>query len=234
MTKRRRTQRKHNCARCGNVNHRQRIISAVVLTLVISLSIGFFTEYIRQSMTFSWAIEENDVFVYEISVIGNTTTGTTTVPPQFAPMNNTRIAVEIVSLPNVSITFYAIDFIENIVEFLKTSTTFENGTGLHVQYSYAINSHVSNCILPIGGWSHLDSFFPNDIERPLLNDESYISVQFRDYFFFGYSYNNTNQHIEWFSHLNKLDGVPQLISFYNYMDSQPWIYWYNVTMTLIT
>ncbi|MFW9806247.1 MAG: hypothetical protein ACFFFK_05910, partial [Candidatus Thorarchaeota archaeon] len=96
MTKRRRTQRKRNGTWCGNVNHRQRIIAAVILTLVISLSIGFFTEYIRQSMTFSWAIEEDDVFVYEISVIGNSTTGTTIAPPQFAPLNNTRIAVEIV------------------------------------------------------------------------------------------------------------------------------------------
>ena len=185
-------------------------------------------------MTFSWAIEENDVFLYDISVKGNITTGTTTVPPQFLPMNNTRIAVEIISLPNVTITFYSNDFIEDTVEYVKTSTTFSNGSDIPVEFYYVFNTHVSKCILPIGGWGHLDSLFPNDIERPVAPHESYLSAWLNDYFVFGFSSNDTNRHTEWHGIIDPLTGVPQVIILYNYWVSPPWTYWYNISMTLVT
>ncbi|MHA2079821.1 MAG: hypothetical protein ACW99H_01600, partial [Candidatus Thorarchaeota archaeon] len=110
------------------MDHRRRILAVVILTVMIALSVGFVTEYVRQSMTFYWAIEEGDVFIFDVTVTGNTTTGTTTLPSQLISMNNTRITVVIISLPNVTITFYARNFIEDIVMQLKTRSTFVNGT----------------------------------------------------------------------------------------------------------
>jgi hypothetical protein len=201
---------------------------------MITLSVGFVTEYVRDSMTFSWAIEEGDVFLYDVSVKGNITTGTTTLPAHFLPLNNTRLSVEIISLPNVSITFYSGDFVEDIVEYVKTNTTFSNGTNIPTQFYFAINSYMSRCILPIGGWGHLDSLFPNDIERPVAPHESHLSARFSNYFYFGYSSNDTNQYIEWHGIIDTNNGIPQIVSFYNYWESPPWTYWYNVTMTLVT
>ena len=215
------------------MDHRQRILAVAILTIVITLSVGFVTEYVRQSMTFSWAIEEGDEFIFAVVVTGNRTTGTQVLPPPFADMNNTRIAVEIVSLPNVTITFYARNFIENIVEHLKTSSRFANGTDIPSEYYYTINKHVSQCVLPIGGWSHLDSFFPNQVDRPIMNQESYISAHLRNSFFFGYKSNTSNYESEWHGIIDLDNGVPLIASFWIYQEGQPWSYSYTVTMTLV-
>ena len=216
------------------MDHRQRILTVVILTIVITLSVGFVTEYVRQSMTFSWAIEEGDVFIFDVSVTGDTSTNTTTLPPPLAAMNNTRIAVEIISLPNVTITFYARNFIENIVGHMKTSSTFSNGTSIPIGYYFPINVHVSRSMLPIGGWSHLDAFFPNEIDRPLLEDESYLSARLRDSFYFGYSSNETLEQSEWHGIIDLNTGVPQIVSFWIRRINQPWTSTYNVTMSLVT
>ncbi len=215
------------------MDHRQRILTVVILTIVIALSVGFVTEYVRQSMTFSWTIEEGDVFIFDVSVTGNTTTGTQALPPELLSMNNTRIAVEIISLPNVTITFYASTFIENIVEYLKTSSTFENGTSIPFGYYYVINTHVSKCMIPIGGWTHLDSFFPNELQRPFMEHESYLSARFRNSFYFGYSLNETYSQTRWYGIFDLETGVPQIVSFWEYRSSQPWTHWHNVTMSLV-
>jgi hypothetical protein len=201
---------------------------------MITFSVGFATEYVRQSMTFEWAIEEGDMFVFDVLVKGNTTTGTQSLPPELLSMNNTRIAVEIISLPNVTITFYSDDFIDNIVEQQKTSTTFVNGTSIPSEYYYAINSHLSWCMLPIGGWTHLDAFFPNDLHRPFMEHESYLSARFRNYFYFGYSLNETYLQSKWYGIFDLNTGIPQIVSFWEYRTSQPWTHWHNVTMSLVT
>ena len=215
------------------MDHRQRILAVGLLTFVITLSIGFATEYTRQSMTFSWAIEEGDVFIFDISVTGQISTNSTTLPPPLASMNNTRIAVEIISLPNVTITFYARDFIDHIVEHMKTASTFANGTNIPIGYYYPINVHLSMSMLPIGGWSHLDSFFPNEIDRPFLEYESYLSARLRDSFYFGYSLNETVELTEWHGIIDLSTGVPQIVSFRVHRISQPWTTMYNVTMSLV-
>jgi len=212
------------------MDHRKRVLAAVILTIVIAISGGFVTEYVRQSMTFSWAIEEGDVFIFDVSVTGITTTGTMSLPPPLASMNNTRISVEVISLPNVTIIFYARNFIENIVEYLKTSSTFVNGTSIPVE----INTHISMSMLPIGGWNHLDTLFPNEISRPIMEHESYLSARLRNSFYFGYSLNETYDQSEWHGIIDLNTGVPQMVWFWVYRASQPWSYWYNVTMSLVT
>jgi hypothetical protein len=215
------------------MDHRQRILAVVILTFVITLSFGVVTENVRQSMTFSWAIEEGDIFIFDVSVTGNISTGTQALPPGLLVMNNTRIAVEIISLPNVTITFYASDFIENVVEHMKTSSTFVNGTSIPSEFYYAINTHLSKCMLPIGGWTHLDSFFPNDLHRPFMEHESYLSARFRNSFYFGYSLNETTLQTRWYGIFDLNTGVPQIVSFWEYWTSQPWTHWHNLTMSLV-
>ena len=184
-------------------------------------------------MTFEWAIDEGDVFIYDVLVKGNTTTGTQALPPELLSMNNTRIAVEIISLPNVTIIFYADDFIEDVVEYMKTSSSFVNGTNIPSEYYYVINTHMSRCMVPVGGWTHLDAFFPNELRRPFMEHESYISARFRNYFYFGYGLNETYEQTKWFGLFDFETGVPQIVSIWEYWTSQPWTHWHNVTMTLV-
>ncbi|MFW9787573.1 MAG: hypothetical protein ACFFE2_02370 [Candidatus Thorarchaeota archaeon] len=215
------------------MDHRQRIVAAVLLTFMITVSVGFLTEYIRESMTFSWSIEEGDQFMYDVSVTGITTTGTTDLPPPFVEMNNTRIHVEVMSLPNVSIVFYSDSFIDNIVDYEKTSSQFANGTTIPLEFRYGINSHISRCLLPIGGWSHLDNLFPNQIRLSHIEHETYLSVHLRTSFFFGYSSNDSYDVHKWQAIIDVTTGIPMIVWFYFYRPSQPWSYWYNVTLSLV-
>ena len=185
-------------------------------------------------MTFSWAIDEGDEFIYDITVIGATTMGNQSLPPTFAAMNNTRILVEIVSLPNVSIVFYASPFVDNTVDYMKTSSRFVNGTDIPTEYRSPINDHISQCMLPIGAWGHLDSFFPNQVDRPYMEHETYLSVSHRNYFVFGYSSNDTSGSHEWQAVIDLETGVPQTIWFYIYRPVQPWTFRYNVSMSIVT
>ena len=215
------------------MDHRQRVLTVVILTLVISFSVGFVSEYVRDTMTFSWAIDVGEEFVFDIVVMGNTSTGTTVLPPPYAIMNNTRISVEVISLPNVSTILYSGPFIETVVDHLKTNASFVNGTEIPVQYYDGINSLVSDCLLPVGGWIHLDAFFPNQLERPIMNRESYLSAHMRSFFFFGYKSNTTNYELEWHGLIDLATGIPNTVSFSIIDLGQPWNHFYTVTMTLV-
>ncbi len=216
------------------MDHRLKLLIVVVLTFVITLSGGFLTEYVRQSMTFTWGIEVGDEFVYEVSVTGNTSTSTQVRPPFLEPMNNTRIIVEIVSLPNLTLYYYGNQFVEDIVEYPKTSLRFENGSDVPTEFYYTINSQVSRCILPSGAWGHLDSLFPNQINQAIPEQESFIAVNRRNSFFFGYWLNETSLESEWHGQIDFSNGIPNVFSFSLWRQGQPWLYTYNVTMTLVT
>ena len=216
------------------MNQNERVIIAVILSFVIALSVVYVTEEVYQSMVFSWAIDEGDAFIFDVVVTGNRFSGNTTIPPPFAEMNNTRISVEIVSLPNVSIIFYSGPFLETVVEPTKTSSEFINGTDIPAPYRYAINTHISRCVLPVGGWRHLDSFFPNRIDRPFNEYQSYLSVHRGNSFYFGFSSNETTESHVWYGIIDLDTGVPQTVSFWIYQMGQLWTDSYNVTMSRVT
>ncbi|MFW9810727.1 MAG: hypothetical protein ACFFE6_15230 [Candidatus Thorarchaeota archaeon] len=215
------------------MDHRLKLLFVVVLTVIITLAGTFVTEYVRQSMTFSWGVDVGDEFLYEVSVTGNTTTTTQILPPIFAPMNNTRIVVEIVSLPNLTLYYSDIPFIQDVINHVKTIVRFENGSDIPTEFYYAINNHASNSILPIGAWGYLGSLFPNQINQAISNQEMYISVTKPDSFYFGYWLNETTSTSEWHGILNLNTGVPIDFSFSILRIGQPWVYSYNVTMTLV-
>ncbi|MFW9794130.1 MAG: hypothetical protein ACFFEE_07510, partial [Candidatus Thorarchaeota archaeon] len=123
------------------MDHRLKLLVVVVLTFIIALSGGFLTEYIRQSMTFSWGVEVGDEFIYTVSVVGNSSTTTQVQPPPFEPMNNTRIIVEIIELPNLTLYYNGDAFIQGVVEHLKTVCRFEDDSVIPAQYYTALNTH---------------------------------------------------------------------------------------------
>jgi hypothetical protein len=185
-------------------------------------------------MTFSWAIEEGDEFIFDVIVTGITTNGTDERLPPYADMNITRISVQITSLPNVSIVFYSRHFLGNIVEHTKTSSHFANGTDIPSEYRFTINRHVSRCMLPIGGWLHLDAFFPNQVDRSFVDYESYLSHFRGPSFYFGHIENTTYESEEWYGIIDLETGVPLFVSFWLYRTSSAHTFWYNVTMSLVT
>ncbi|MFX1483174.1 MAG: hypothetical protein ACFFCP_08295 [Promethearchaeota archaeon] len=215
------------------MDQRLKMLVVVALTGIISLAGVFLTEYTRQSITYSWAVEVGTELVYDISVVGNTSTGTQVLPPPFEPMNNTRIIVEINSLPNLTLYFYDTQFIQNVVEYPKTNSSLDDGSPIPAEYYFAINSRVSKCILPVGAWGHLDSLFPNHVNRKITDQESYISISGVDSFIFGYWINNTSSTSEWHGTLDLSTGIPTEFSFSIWSEGQPWSYAYTVTLTRV-
>ena len=214
------------------MDHRRKLLIVVALTFVITLSGGFLTEYIRQSITYSWAINVDDEFVYDVSVTGNATMGSQILPPLFEPMNNTRIIVEITSLPNLTLMYYAHVFLHEVIEYPKTYSRFEDGSTIPSEFRNAINSHASWSILPVGAWVHLDSLFPDQINSALPNHEAFLSRMGSDSFFFGYWANRTYSRSEWYGIIDLETGVPSVLSFSVWTEGQPWNQNYNVLMTL--
>ncbi len=215
------------------MDRRQRTLAVVILTFMVTLAVVFLTEDFYQSMVFSWNIEEGTVLVFDVRVTGSISSGNTTFPPSFAQMNNTRISATIVSLPNVSIIFYSSDFLENVVGHLKTQSRFVNGTDIPVEFRNPINTHISQCILPTGGWRHLDSFFPNHIDNPSSEHESYLSAFQQNLFYFGYSSNQTTEADQWYGIIDIDTGTPQVVSFWIYRTSVLTITSYGVTLILV-
>ncbi|MHA2153681.1 MAG: hypothetical protein ACXAAQ_17115 [Candidatus Thorarchaeota archaeon] len=209
------------------MHQRLKVLIVVALTFIITLSGGFLTESFRQSITFSWAIEVGDEFIYDVSVIGNTTTGTQVLPPPLEPMNNTRIIVEVTSLP----IYYPHIFIQEVVEHPKTTSRFDDDSTIPAEFYYAINSHALWSILPIGAWGHLDSMFPDQVNWAIPDYASYFARSSPE-FIFGYWSNETGSKSEWHGIMDLATGVPSVISFSVWSEGQPWSYFYNVTMTL--
>jgi hypothetical protein len=214
------------------VNHHRKLLIVVVVTFVITLSGGFLTEYIRQSITYSWEIDVGDEFVYDVLVTGNSTMGSQVVPPPFEPMNNTRIIVEIASLPNLTLMYYAHVFRHEVIDHPKTSSRFDDGSTIPFEFYNAINSHASQSILPAGAWAHLDSLFPDQVNRALPNHREFISRMGSDSFFFGYWSNGTYNKSEWYGIIDLETGVPSVLSFSVWTEGQPWSHNYNVLLTL--
>ncbi|MHA1137737.1 MAG: hypothetical protein ACTSSE_14750, partial [Candidatus Thorarchaeota archaeon] len=98
-------------------------------------------------MQFSWQISEGDQFVYDVSVTGHYQFGSSLLL-NLAPLNNTQVQVEIVSIHNISPFIIPSSFTETVIEHEKTDTTYSDGTRIHVLRYPTINSLASRCFLP--------------------------------------------------------------------------------------
>lgn len=191
--------------------HRKKLVTALAITLIVTLVVAVSTEGIRQYMEFNWEIDEGDQFVYDVSVTGFFRTGSSTLPLVLAPLNNTQVQVEIVSLENISLFISPSAFAETVIEDVKTDTTYSDGTRIHVLMYNQINTLTSRCFLPIGTWSLLGSFYPDQFARPdnLTSPvESYFAYQFHEFFIIGFvSYSNFSES-GWFGYVSPETGVP--------------------------
>jgi hypothetical protein len=219
------------------VDHRRKRLVVVVLTFVITLSGGLLTEYARQSFVYSWAIDVGDEFLYDVTVVGNRTTTTSVLPPPFEPMNNTQIVVEITSLPNLTLMYYSRLFVQEVVNYPKTSSQFEDGSPIPPEFYNTINSHMSMSMLPIGAWTHLDSLFPDQTNIELSDYESFISRFDNGFFFFGHWENQTRPRPEvneWHGIYDVNTGIPTLISVSVVSRGSLISDIYTITMTLVS
>jgi len=215
--------------------HRKKLVTALAITLIVTLVVAVSTEGIRQYMEFNWEIDEGDQFVYDVSVTGFFRTGFSTLPLVLAPLNNTQVQVEIVSLENISLFISPSTFAETVIEDVKTDTTYSDGTRIHVLMYNQINT--LRCFLPIGTWSLLGSFYPDQFARPdnLTSPvESYFAYQFHEFFIIGFvSYSNFSES-GWFGYVSPETGVPANMTSWAWGITDLAEYSYVMTLTSVS
>jgi len=217
--------------------HRKKLVTALAFTLIVTLIVAVSTEGIRQYMQFNWEIDEGDQFVYDVSVTGFYRTSSTTLPLVLAPLNNTQVQVEIVSLDNISLFISPSAFAETVIEDAKTDTTYADGTRIPVLIYNQINTLTSRCFLPIGTWSLLGSFYPDQIARPdnLTSPvESYFAYQFHHFFIIGFASYSNNSESGWFGYVSPETGVPANMTSWAWGITDLAEYSYVMTLTSIS
>jgi len=170
-------------------------------------------------------------------VTGFYRTGSSTLSLVLAPLNNTQVQVEIVSLENISLFISPSAFAETVIEDVKTDTTYSDGTRIHVLMYNQINTLTSRCFLPIGTWSLLGSFYPDQFARPdnLTSPvESYFAYQFHEFFIIGFvSYSNFSES-GWFGYVSPETGVPANMTSWAWGITDLAEYSYVMTLTSVS
>jgi hypothetical protein len=185
-------------------------------------------------MQFNWQIEEGDQFLYDVSVTGYYRSGSSSIPLPLAPLNNTQVKVEIVSLCNISLFITAAEFSEFVIEYDKTDTTYADGTSIYITRYHEINSLASHCFLPRGSWSRLGSFYPDLIDRPdnvTTTVESYFAYEFHQYFIIGFVSYTEDLESGWFGYISPETGVPKNMTSWAWSSTDLAEFSYVMTLT---
>lgn len=215
------------------MNPHKNMMKALAITIIIVIVVAGATENIRQYVQFSWQIEEGDSFVYEATVFGYYKQGLIYVPLTLRVLNNTRLLVTIITLPDVPLFINSEGFAEGVIEYSKTNTTYENKDLVPFSVYHETNMLASRCFLPKGTWSLLDSFYPDNIEQPEnATIEFYVSIQLQDSFYIGYVSYGENRASGWFGQVSKDTGIPKNMTVWAWALAETHEYAYNMTLTL--
>ena len=212
----------------------KKMTAAVTLTIIVALLVSVSTENLREYLYFRWQVQEGEQFIYEVSVEGYREIDSTIYPIAQAVLNNTRLRVEIESLPSDSIIIDGTTFAEQVIEYAKTQISFENGTGIPTNLFFEMYNLGSRCFLPRGSWSLLDSFYPDSLARPVNSTaESYIAYLRENSFYMGYISYDLNSSSGWNCICSLNTGVPLFMETWAWSYGDLVEYSYNVSLSFI-
>ncbi len=216
------------------MRYHRKITVAVTLTIVVALLVSVSTESLRDYLYFRWQVQKGEQFIFEVSVVGYRETGSTIFPVAQAVLNNTRLRLEIVSLPTDSMIIDGETFAEQVIGYMKTQISFENGTGIPLNLFSEMSSLGSSCFLPRGPWNLLDSFYPDNLVQPINSTaESYISYFTENSFYLGYISYGVNNGVGWNCICSLNTGVPLTMETWAWSYGDLVEYSYNVTLVFV-
>jgi hypothetical protein len=170
-----------------------------------------------------WAVNEGEEFTYVVRVYGyrciinpENISQIFYDPPFYTPMNNTKIIMNISSLPFTPLPANQDVFAERVIEYMKTACRFENESAIPLDFHDRINQILSHCLLPIGDWEYLDSLYPNEIENP-YTPGMYISKKCSEHFEIGHILWTGYGEESWYGNVSLNLGIP--ISAESFVDS---------------
>ncbi|MFX1367778.1 MAG: hypothetical protein ACFFAY_04195 [Promethearchaeota archaeon] len=206
------------------------ISSAILLSI---LAIIAYQPFIPYENKFSWGLELQDEFTYEIGVFGvyGTNWNEISGPVPFEELNQTRILAKITYLPSLENSSTSEAFVDNVVNPMKVECRLASGSELDPDYQTSLERFISRCILPLGDFAFIDVLFPDEC---LQSGISYCAKQHDDHFRFGHRYFGVDVGYDWYSNNSLSTGLPFIIT-YHYVNLHPPIIWanYYVSLTLI-
>jgi hypothetical protein len=176
-----------------------------------------------------WYVQESDTYEYFVQVTGYKIESGDQYPVPFASLNHSHLKIQITSLPNIDLENET-SFLENVIEFQKASCINQDSTNEQKQLTVI----VSKCILPIGAWDQIDTFYPSLIS---FENESVYQTYFSEIqgelFIIGHRRSLVNSDRMWSALVEQSTGVPHLITYWNYADYCCGEYNYTVTLERI-
>jgi len=192
-------------------NRRERIAIAIV---VLGIILGGLFLYFGERFYFGnyeWKIELEDCYQFTVKSWGYTEGGIydTSEVGSILSMNGTLINVTIINLPSLNDIDSVESFNERVLEPLKISCMFANGSSVSSTISPIIIESISGCILPVGDWTVLDSYHEDAITNWVIN--GYYSVLYSDYFYLKHRWSSIDSARVWEGNISLVNGFPRFV-----------------------
>ena len=163
------------------------------------------------SPDFYWGTQVNETLLYEIRAYGDSYAGNYGVNEidEILALNQSRVLVTITSLPNLSSVVDSVTFENTVIQKNKVSCTFENGSNLPSFSNGKMARALSGCILPLGDWSLIDSFYIDQSPGWVADQEFIIARLHADYLFIGWEWSGSyDDSGGWYGNVRLTDGIP--------------------------
>jgi hypothetical protein len=212
------------------------LIVGIVLANIVT---AFCVLRAAQMETPYWRVEPGLAMRYSIIVKGYTMhilgSNITYGPPPFKALNVSLIDLYVARLPALDDTIDNRTFALRIIDYLKTQQVgtlrYLNGTLFANSGSGMLNIVISQCILPVGAWNLLDSFYPSE---PLGGSvcQAYFSEMRNDQFLIGYVTSTGESGNGWFGEVDIDTGVPSTVTSWAVQMNETYSYSYSIVLTI--
>ncbi|RDE17127.1 MAG: hypothetical protein C4K47_00205 [Candidatus Thorarchaeota archaeon] len=212
------------------------LMTAIILANLIA---AFSVFQYAQLETPRWRVNPGLAMTYFIAVTGNSTSvfeeNITYGPPPFYVLDDSLISINVTSLPSLDDALSSSSFTEHVIDYLKTQQVgalrhYDGTEIVGAKYDF-LNAVVSRCILPVGGWSLLDSFYVDEPE-PGFVCNTYFSEVEQDGFLIGHRTYAAGSGIGWSAKVDTVTGVPFTLTIWAMQLQGIDRYSYSIVLTL--
>ena len=202
------------------MNRNKQLIAALTVSVVVLIGIFVIPPLLFPELVEfqgNWVIAVDDTYQFEIESWGELNYGkyNESQVDGLLSLNDTVINVTITYLPTLDFRIIKTSFENKIVVVQKISCIFSNGSEIPTTWVELISESISGCILPVGSWQTLDTYYPTYMQlarAPFSSEGFYFSELRSESFQFGKSRRGMDDNERWNGTISLDSGFPSLIS----------------------
>ncbi|MFW9804661.1 MAG: hypothetical protein ACFFFC_18535, partial [Candidatus Thorarchaeota archaeon] len=191
----------------------KQIVAAILVVNLVSLAMVFHA--VSYSGNLYWGIEEGDQFSYSVESTSEYYGGEF-LDYYLLELNNSIIVFTIESLPEIPLYCDSRAFCESLVNHVKASAVYENGSSISPDIENDAKSLFSHALLPIGDWNYIDRLFYDSPRGGFGSrvQDPWFSKSYGDYLLFGWISIGCTGAPGWDADVSYENGVPLIIRTY--------------------